>query len=408
MNREAGKFTASHRHFKGPGAMKPGFFYPHRRRLRSALALPAALAFPAAALLLYSCDPPALPPASREVSRAETKKNEPTITTTRTPEGGELVVTKGPDDKEVSRVETKEDGSTITTTPTAKGGTLVVNKDTEGKETQRVETRSDKSTITTTPAPEGGITKELVIHPSVTAIEDKAFENNDLTSLTVGNGIEKIGKEAFAGNPKLKTVRITGTGAVETNLFTYKDTSGSRKGIFNESVSSGIELIIEEGITEIGTGAFYGNKLTSVSIPPSVTKIGTNAFSGSRLTSLTIGNGVKTIGEWAFARNKLTSLTIPPSVTAIGDRAFQDNRLTSLTIGNGVLTIGNNAFLNNKLASVTIPPSVTAIGGGAFRKNELTLVTLSKALYDARRSQFNDNPAALKFRDHEGRDLGTN
>ena len=38
--------------------MKRGLFYPHRRRLRAALALSAAL-------LLYSCDPPASPlPAS--------------------------------------------------------------------------------------------------------------------------------------------------------------------------------------------------------------------------------------------------------------------------------------------------------------------------------------------------------
>ena len=406
MNREAGKLHTLRRegtrHFKGPGAMKRGLFYLHRRRLRAALALPAV------ALLLYSCDPPALPPASREVSRVETKKNEPTITTTPTDEGGELVVTKGPEDKEISRVETKKDGSTITTTPTAEGGTLVVHKNPGGNETQRVETRSDKSAITTTPTPEGGITKELVIHSSVTAIEDKAFENNELTSLTVGNSIRRIGKEAFAGNPKLKTVRITGTGAVESNLFTYEDTPRSRKGIFNESVSSGIELIIEEGITEIGTGAFYRNKLTSVSIPPSVTKIGNSAFSGSQLTSLTIGNGVKTIGEWAFARNKLTSLTIPPSVTVIGNYAFRNNQLTSLTIGNGVKTIGNNAFLNNKLASVTIPPSVTSIGGGAFRNNQLTSVILPKALYDARRSQFDDNPADLRFRNHKGDSLGGN
>ena len=423
--------------------VKRGLFYPHRRRLRAALALPAA------ALLLYSCDPPASPSsASREGSRAETKKNEPIVTTTPTDEGGELVVTKDPDGREISRVETKSDKSTITTTPTPEGGELVVIKDPDAREVSRVETTTkdgvtaavhknpddtviktiettptdaggellvtkgpdgrETSRVTTTPAAGGGTTKELVIHSSVTAIEDKAFENNELTSLTIGNAVERIGKEAFAGNPKLKTVRITGTGAIEANLFTYSDTSGSRKGIFNESVSSGIELIIEEGITEIGTNAFTGSKLTSLTIGNNVETIRGAAFFNSQLTSLTIPPSVTTIGTNAFGNNKLTSLTIPSSVISIGTSAFYKNELTSLTIENGLLSIETNAFGNNKLTSLTIPTSVTKIGASAFAVNQLTSVTLKKGLYDERGVAFIRNPATLRFSDHTGRDLGGN
>ena len=312
------------------------------RRKGAAHCLRAALALPAAALLLYSCDPPASPP---------------------------------PASREISRVETKKDGSTVTTTPTAEGGELVVTKDPDGREVSRLETRSDKSTITTKTTA-GGITKELVIHPSVTAIEDKAFENSGLTSLTIGNGVRRIGN-AFANNPQLKTVTIAGTGPVKRNSF---------RGIFSRSGSSGIELTIQDGITAIADYAFAGNQLTSVSIPPSVTAIGDYAFFSTQLTSLTIGNSVKTIGAEAFALNQLTSLTIPPSVTKVGRGAFYDNLLTKLTI----------------------PPSVTAIGDYAFADNQLTRVTLSKALYDARGDAFDANSPGLRFSDHGGRDLGTN
>ena len=339
MNRQAGKLHTLRResalHFKGLGAVKRGLFCRHR--LRSALILPAA------ALLLYSCDPPVSNPGGTQTQHVKTKSDGSTITTKPTAEGGTLAVHRNPGGTETQRVETKSDGSSITTTPAAKGGTLVVYKDSTGTETLRVETRSDKSTITTKPTA-GGITKELVIHSSLTGIEDKAFENKQLTSLTVGNGVKTIGKQAFAGNPKLKTVTITGTGPVASNAF---------KGIFSASGSSGIELIIQEGITAIGDEAFQNNKLTSVSIPP--------------------------------------------SVTAIGEAAFWDNNLTSLTIGNSVKTIGNEAFSYNKLTSVSIPPSVTAIGEAAFADNKLTSVILAKALYDARGDAFDDNPAGLRF-----------
>ena len=58
MNRKTTRFrtlreSSAHKH--GPAAMKPGLFYPYRRHLRAALALPAA------ALLLASCEAPASP-----------------------------------------------------------------------------------------------------------------------------------------------------------------------------------------------------------------------------------------------------------------------------------------------------------------------------------------------------------
>ena len=83
MNRKTFRFrtlreSSAHKYLQGPAAMKPGPFYPHRRRLRPGRwvrvlqALSATLAFPAAALLPASCDPPAspLPAASSSPSPA--------------------------------------------------------------------------------------------------------------------------------------------------------------------------------------------------------------------------------------------------------------------------------------------------------------------------------------------------
>ena len=100
-------------------------------------------------------------------------------------------------------------------------------------------------------------------------------------------------------------------------------------------------VTIGNSVTSIGEMAFANNRLTSVTIGNSVTSIGKEAFQHNQLTSVTIGNSVTSIGEWAFFRNQLTSVTIPNSVTSIGHGAFQDNPLTSVTIGANVRLSGS-------------------------------------------------------------------
>ena len=174
----------------------------------------------------------------------------------------------------------------------------------------------------------------------VASIVRSAFSSNQLTSVTILNGVTTIGNAAFSNN-QLQSVTIP------------------------------------DSVTTIGVGAFAKNRLTSVTLSNNVTSISDNAFSDNQLRNVTIPNSVTSIGEWAFSPNQLTSVTIPDSVTSIGLGAFMFNQLTSVTIPDSVRSIGDSAFAFNQLTSITIPAGVTSIGGSAFSGcTSLTNVTI--------------------------------
>ena len=133
----------------------------------------------------------------------------------------------------------------------------------------------------------------------------------------------------------------------------------------------GKNIVIENGVTSIGTCAFYAcSTAISVTIPNSVTSIGESAFGNcSRLSSILLPNSVTSIGDWAFYEcHSLTSINIPDGVDRIGQSTFGGcYNLTSISIPNSVTSIGGSAFTGcMSLTSINIPNSVTSIGGYAF------------------------------------------
>ena len=96
-------------------------------------------------------------------------------------------------------------------------------------------------------------------------------------------------------NETTHTLTISGSG----EMYNY---SWNNLGPWNSFRQDILSLLIEEGVTSIGSDAFYGcSGLISVTIPSSVKRIETHAFAGcGGLTSVTIPNSVTSIGEAAF------------------------------------------------------------------------------------------------------------
>ena len=252
----------------------------------------------------------------------------------------------------------------------------------------------------------------------VTEIDDAAFRNcSALTSITIPEGIVRIGKLAFAECSSLTSITIPKTvtqidcGEISIgdnyycgHLFTncpsltsivveeenpkYK-TIQNGNGIIDKTTNTLIagdqSTIIPNSVTSIGRLAFARCTLTSITIPNSVTSIGYEAFRGcGALSSVTIPDSVTSIGNGAFAGcNKLTSVTIPDSVTSIGNEAFRGcNKLTSVTIGNSANNIiGADLGASQSLTSINVDvnnPNYCSIDGVLFDKNQTTLIKYPK------------------------------
>ncbi len=108
------------------------------------------------------------------------------------------------------------------------------------------------------------------------------------------------------------------------------------------------KIVIEEGVTSIGDGAFKSCPLlTDVSLPEGLLSIGENAFSGcNSLTSLELPDTLTNIEDQAFAGSGITEITIPKGVTSIGSEAFGScTDLKTLDFGtNCPSSISSDAF----------------------------------------------------------------
>ena len=160
------------------------------------------------------------------------------------------------------------------------------------------------------------------------------------------------------------TLTISGTGAM-------KDWDSTSDIPWYAEKDNLEEVIINEGVTNIGANAFNScYKVPIIELPSSVTTIGDDAFHACMgLKNIELPDSVITIGSGAFMNCwSLTSIKIPYNVGTIQPYTFYGcKELESVDLQGSILEIGDYAFAGcTSLTNIEIPSCLTRIGYDAF------------------------------------------
>lgn len=211
----------------------------------------------------------------------------------------------------------------------------------------------------------------IVLPATVKTLGEGSFAYTSLRRVNLPEGITEIPVGCFGYSQYLDNVVLPSTvKSIGRLAFANCYISETVDGV---TVKSGINNItLNEGLETIGDNAFYGcQNLTAIALPSTLKTIGSMTFNTTALTTINIPESVTSVGEKAFGNSaSLAEVTIPGNIKTISEGMFTACRgLKTITLEEGIETIEAQAFYdcrNPNLTSIRIPKSVTRIGDKAF------------------------------------------
>ena len=223
----------------------------------------------------------------------------------------------------------------------------------------------------------------LTLPNSVEWIGNSAFYNQHnssyqpcLTQVDLGNGVKHIGNAAFYKLAATSIVIPASTEEIGSTCFLY----------------SKLETVtLNEGLKKIGDGAFNNcTSLSSITLPSTLEEIGMEAFLNDKaLTAINIPAGVTAIGESAIANSAVSTITLDPANTSfvmVNDVLYTtDKTLLQMAPMTGVsnhvvdencLGIVGGAFWGSQLQSITLNKNLTTLGYACFESSLLSEINL--------------------------------
>jgi len=264
---------------------------------------------------------------------------------------------------------------------------------------------------------------------SITTIKDYAFiKCSSLSIVSLSKNLTTIGSRVFENCSGIKSLSYDVAIEVAVSFSNSSITSLTigehvtvipSSFVYGNPISSSI--VLNEGITKIGSGAFGNTGITSVTIPSTVTSLGYNAFAScssleniyfnakhaestreissgpfygvsgvsnlilgdtveyvemylfnnmGTINYIEIGKGITYISEAAF--NKVTANKVVVKSNLNNEHYFQSFTAYEVIYSDDVTAITNK--MSNAMTSVTIGKNVASIGNNAFTNTKLQVV----------------------------------
>lgn len=155
-----------------------------------------------------------------------------------------------------------------------------------------------------------------------------AFQTNKLTSIILPDSVTSIGVGAFATNPTITKITLSkNMKEIPGGAFGCSDAENWMEGLTS--------ITIPEGVETIGVNAFSGNNFSNITIPKSVKEIGNYAFSTKNYLktpcTLTLSEGLEKIGTYAFRNKIIEKVDLPTTVKGLPKNVFTKEASDSST-----------------------------------------------------------------------------
>lgn len=235
-----------------------------------------------------------------------------------------------------------------------------------------------------------GLNGTLTLGKNLRTIGKAAFSGCAFTgSLTIPEGVTEIANGTFSSSRS--NGMFTGTLTLPSTLktigaeaFAYTDFSGELlipdgvtsigANAFKECDGFGGLLPLPDSVKTVGEWAFYLCKgFTGLKLSASLTKIEERSFAHmyGLKTEVVIPEGVTEIGEGAFSCSYMPSVRFPSTLKKIGKQAFcltfGLTNYSTITFPNGLEVIEDEAFDSCYFKkAIVLPASIKSIGKKAF------------------------------------------
>ena len=213
----------------------------------------------------------------------------------------------------------------------------------------------------------------ITLPQSLKSIGNYCFNGTKLTEVTIPCNVEELGWNIFDGLKTLVSAKV------EAPIVELGDS------LF-ESCTNLENVELAEGIEFIAYNCFYECKaLKEIKLPESLVSIGSSAFQGSGLETITLPKNVKDVGVYYYGDTissysytevfadclNLKEVVIESKVMKeLGGYLFENTpALKSITLPNGIESIYSSCFKESGIEEINIS-SVTELGDSVFKNCE--------------------------------------